>query len=199
MENRQLDTKIDYQHMEQARTKYLQRQISMQMRSRDMGREYSLRRSVLSLVAAGNYQEAADIIDAFVEVKKVYPAFPGRVEAQANHAKELVNAVRAKRNFPNLSALSMSKQQEILDHAVEHFDELRLTLKHIENVLKDEAIQDIRSTVWVVRTAVYTVVSIVAAAFVTEFSGALGQPLWVVFNDLVDHGYKFLMRFIPFL
>jgi erythromycin esterase-like protein len=150
-------------------------------------------------VAAGNYQDAADMIGAFIEVKKVYPAFAERVEAQANHAKELVNAVRAKRNFPNLSALSMSKQQEILDHAVEHFDELRLTLKHIENVLKDEAIQDIRSTVWVVRTSVYTLVAIVAAAFVTEFSGALGKPLWVVFNDLADNGYKFLMKFIPFL
>ena len=195
MENKQLDTKIDYQQLEQSRTQLLQRRLNQQLREREMGNQYSLRRAVLAQVVQGNYKEAGDVIDA----KSVYPAFKERSVAHAVHAKELINAVRAKRNFPNLSQLSMSKQQEILDHAVEHFDELRMTLKTIEHLLKDEAVKDIKSTVWVLRTGVYATISIVAAAFIGEFSGSMGRPLWIVFNDIVDIGYKFLMNYIPFL
>jgi hypothetical protein len=144
MENKALDTKIDYQQMEQARTKVLQNQLNQQLRTRELGNQYSLRRVILRMVVDGQYKEASEAIDVFMDAKAVYPGFRERSEVHVNHSKELINAVRAKRNFPNLSQLSMSKQQEILDHAIEHFDELRVTLKSIEHILKDETVKDIR-------------------------------------------------------
>jgi hypothetical protein len=119
--------------------------------------------------------------------------------AHANHSKELINAIRAKRNFPNLSSLPMSKQQEILDHSLGHFDDLKLSLKAIEQIVKDEAIKDIRSTVWVLHTGVYVVMAIVVTMFLLDFSGALGQPLWAVYNDLSDKAYQALLKYLPFL
>ncbi len=191
------DAKINYSMLEQQRTKMLQDQLKNQLRTREAGREMSLRRVVLRMVVEGHYSEASEMIDVYLNHKRVYPALFDRCEPHSNHGKELINAVRAKRNFPGLSSLSISKQQEILDHAVGHFDELKITLKTIERMVKDEALQDIRSSVYVVRTLVYSIVGVVAAALFVEFmSGGLGALIWAVFSQAADDAYTRFARAI---
>lgn len=194
-----VESKIDYQALEKQRSDAVQHQLKLQLRSMEVGKNDSLRRVVLRLVVEARYADASMMIDEYLKLKSFYPAVGKRAKIHASHAKDLVNAVRAKRNFPNLAQLSMSKQQEILDHALGHFEELRQTIKAIEYIVRDEAIQDIRSTVWVIRTLVYVSVILLATAFVLEFSGALGQPLWAVFNDFADTSFKFILKFIPFI
>jgi len=200
MENNNAASKIDYEFLERQRTQALQDRLRQQLTSRDSdGKIDSLRRHVLKCVVEAQYDDANKVIEDYIEMKSLYPKLRERVEVQMRHSAELINAIRAKRNFPGLHLLSMSKQQEILEHAIHHFDELKLTLKGIEQIVRDEALQDIRSTVWVVRSATYSVVAIIAAAFIVEFSGALGQPLWTVFNDVVDVAYMQLAKYLPFL
>jgi hypothetical protein len=194
-----VESKIDYQAMELARTGMLQAQLKNQLRSMEAGRDSSLRKIVLRYVVEGKYPEAASTIDEYLDMKNIYPAIAERCVPHASHAKELINAVRAKRDFPGLSSLSMSKQQEILDHAIGHFEELKFTLKTIEYLVRDEAIKDTRSTVWVLQSLVYAVMAIVGALFLLEFSGSMGRSMWVVFNDFADTGYKLLAQYIPFL
>ena len=191
-----VESKIDYQALEEQRSQAMQHQLKTQLRSMEVGKDDSLRRIVLGYVVESKYREAGEILDEYIKLKSSYPSLADRAKMHVSHAKDLINAVRAKRNFPNLSQLSMAKQQEILDHALGHFEELRITIKAIEVMTRDEAIKDIRSTVWVLRTIVYVVVGVVAAAFLVEFSGALGRPLWVVFNDFTDIGFNFLLKYL---
>lgn len=193
------EPKIDYQALEQQRAEMLQQQLKAQLRSREVGRNHSLRRTVLRFVVDGRYEEASAMIEEYLEHKKDYPALGIRAQAHVSHAKDLIHAVRSKRNFPNLSQLSMSKQQEILEHALGHFEELKYSLRAIEHLVKDEAVKDIRSTVWVLRSLVYLVTAVVGTAFFMDFTDSLGKPIWAVFNDLTDQTYALLTTFLPFL
>jgi hypothetical protein len=187
LDNKALDTKkIDYEALEQARSLALQVQLKAKLKNRQVGKDSSLRQLVLGAIVDSKYDNAADVIEEFLALKDAYPGLRLRATPHANHAKELINAIRLKRNFPNLSSLSMSKQQEILDHAVNHFDELKLTLKMIEQMTREEAVRDIRSTVWVVRTLAYTISAIVVMSFLIEFNSDLRFLIWGVFNDLTD-------------
>ena len=186
------DSKIDYQAMELQRTDALRERLRLQLRAREVGKNASLRRVVLRMVADGKYQDAIGVLDEYLELKSTFPQLRERSRLHVVHAKELVNAIRAKRNFPNLSQLAMSKQQEILDHAINHFEELKRTIRSIEGIVKDEAILDMRSTIWILRSLVYLTISIAAASFVMDFSGSMGKPFWAVFNDFVDTSFKYL-------
>lgn len=194
-----VDTKVDYQALEKQRAEMLQNQLKQQLRALEVGKNSSLRRIVLRFVVEGQYTEAAATIDEYINIKKIYPSVVERSDAHAIHAKELINAIRAKRNFPNLSQLAMSKQQEILDNAIAHFEELRATLKAIEYIVRDEGIKDIRSTVWVLRSLVYTVTGVIVTIFMHEFTETLGRPLWIVFNDFAIVSFRYLTKVLPFL
>lgn len=188
------ETKIDYRELEQQRSEAIQERLKIQLRAREVGKNASLRRVVLRFVADGKYNDANLIIDEYLQLKAIYPQLKERCRLHIIHAKELINAIRAKRNFPNLSQLAMSKQQEILDHAIGHFEELKQTLRLVESMVKDEAIRDMRSTIWVLRSLVYFIVLMVVASFIMDFSGSRGKPFWVVFNDFVDTSFKFLLK-----
>jgi hypothetical protein len=193
------DSRIDYQAMELQRTEQLKASLKRELKNRESGKNHSLRRTISALVVEGNYQEAGLLIDGYIEMKSFYPAVQLRANVYVKHAKELINAIRMKREFPNLSQLSISKQQEILDHAIRHFDELKVTVKSIEQIVRDEAVKDVRSTIWVVRTAVAVIGVITLTAFVLDFPGMVGKPLVEVFTDFSDIGFKAILNLIPFL
>ena len=185
--------------LEQQRTLAVQESLNRQLQQMDMGKQNSLRRTVLKMVATGSYDAACDTLDSYIQYKRQYPDLIHRVSTHLNHCKELVHAIRSKRNFPGLSSLSMSKQKEILDYAVGHFEELKHTLKTIEAAVRDEAIKDYRSTTWVLRTLTYTVVAVVCVAFLLEFTSSLGASMWVVFDSLTESAYGVLSTKIPVL
>lgn len=198
---KELDSKIDYEALEQQRAAALQANLKYELRQRevDAGKIHSLRRYILRLVVETEYDKAAEITEAYVEAKRIYPAAQERLLPQMQHAHELINAIRAKRNFPGMGQLSMSKQQEILDFAIQHFEELKTTLKMMEQISRDEAVKDIRSTEWVLRTGVYTMIAVVGVAFFYDMVGGLGQSVWIVSNILIDQVYAVAQKFIPFL
>ncbi len=194
-----VESKVDYQTLEKARAEVLQTHLKEQLKALEGNKNNSMRQMVLHYTSEGHYKEAATTLDQYIEIKKVYPAVVGRCRGHVHHAKELLNAIRAKRNFPNLAQLSMSKQQEILDHAIGHFEELKATLKAIEFTVRDENVKDIRSTVWLVRTFVYSVLAVVVAGFIAEFADTLAKPVWWVFNDLTTNISSFILRVLPFI
>ena len=193
------DSKIDYHALEVQRTEQLKAQLKAELRSRQAGRIHSLRRSALALVVEGEYEEASGIVDVYVELKAELPAVAGRTVGHVRHAKELINAIRAKREFPNLSQLAMSKQQEILDHAVSHFEELKITLRAIEQIVRDEVVKDIRSSVWVIRSLCYVIGAITLIAFVSDFPDMLARPFVEVVSYSLDRAFELIVRFLPFL
>lgn len=183
---------VDYELLEKEKEQQLQYTIQNRMASQSLGKIDSLRHTILSHVVRGDYELAVQDLDRYVYLKRGYPSFHGRTENHVQHCKELVNAIRAKRTFKGLASMTMSKQQEMLDNVLAHFEELKLVLKYIERIAKDCALEDLRSTAWLLKTLSYAIMAVVTTAFILDFSGALGRPLYVVYNDFADSLWSFI-------
>ena len=188
--------KIDFHALEEQRTDFLKKELQARLRARQAGKNSVLRREVLGCVVDARYEDAGIFLEAFVGLKSVYPGFVNRASPHIQHAKDLINAIRLKRDFPNLSHLVMTKQQEILDHAVSHFEELKVTLKMIEYISRDESARDLRSTVWVIRCATYAIAAIFVMGIFLAFDHGLKNICWRMFNDYSDKLFALLSRYL---
>ncbi|NJL24682.1 MAG: hypothetical protein HC902_05615 [Calothrix sp. SM1_5_4] len=92
---------------------------------------------VLALVAQENYDRAKEDLQDYIDLKGSYPAFQGRVRRYVEHCTDLIQAIQTKRDFPGWASLSLSKQQEIHEKVLEHYEELKQNLKHIEKIERD--------------------------------------------------------------
>lgn len=173
----------------------LQRKLQESQKNETKGMG-ALRRSILGLVVGENYDQAKDAMHVYVEDKHQYPAFQSRVERYVQHCVELIHAIQTKRNFPGLATLSLSKQQEIHEKVIEHFEELKQNLKHIEKIERDHKLTDVRSTVWVMQSLTVTVFAIVAAAFITDLQSGLFSSLVYMINHYVDAASTWVVNLI---
>lgn len=157
--------------------------MKLSVEKSQMGKADTLRFNVLTLVVEENYDRAIESLNGFISGGSPYPNFEARLDRYVGHAVDLVNAIRAKRNFPGMNSLTMAKQQEVRDKFTEHFQELQTILKKIEKVQGDLRIEDVRSTVWVVQVFAYCVLAIAAAAFVEEIFGGLFKTTMIVVDE----------------
>lgn len=146
----------------------------------------ALRRTILGMVVAESYDESKDALNFYVEDKHAYPAFQSRVERYVQHCTELIQAIQTKRNFPGLATLSLSKQQEIHEKVLEHFEELKQNLKHVEKIERDHKLTDVRSTVWVVKAASLAAFLVTAAAFYVDLRSGMLSSMIYSLNYYVD-------------
>lgn len=149
----------------------------------EMGRADTLRYNVIVFVVEENYDRAIMELESFLERDSEYPKFKSRVERYVKYGIDLINAIRAKRKFPGIYSLTMAKQQEITDKFHEHFHELQHVLKKIEKVQNDMKLEDVRSTVYVVRAVVNAAFAIAILAFVLEGFRGLMSNAYVVADD----------------
>lgn len=185
---------VNYEQLEKEKVQQLQANIQSRLAAQSLGKIDSLRHTVLSSIVRGDYDKACEDLDRYVLLKADFPTFKHRTEAHIQHCKELVNAIRAKRNFPGLTAMTMSKQQEMLDHVLAHFEELKHVVKHIERIAKDCALEDVRSTAWLLKIISYVVIAVVGVAFMLDFTKSLGRPLMVVYNDFSETLWQLIAR-----
>ena len=192
MKSQNLDValKIGEAHQE----RQLSSKISVRMRQsmRDNGDRDSIRSIILSNVAAENYPLAITEIKRFAESKDEYPQFRVRSERYLSYACDLVNAIRAKRSFPGLQHLSMSKQQDLYDRAMSHFEDLKVTLKKVEQIEKEVVLDDVRSTVWVVKAIIFCVFAIFALGFFIELSRGVLPSANIVADDYFGQFTNFI-------
>ncbi len=160
------------------------KKVKLDFDQKDLGRADTLRFNVLTYVVEENYEKALSELSYFLEKDFEYPKFKERVERYIQHAVDLVNAIRAKRRFPGVHMLTMAKQQELNEKFVAHFAELQYVLKKVEKVQQDVRIDDVKSTVWIVRTAIHCVVAIAVVAFLLEVSSGLLFTALHVIDDL---------------
>ena len=154
------------------------RKAMRDMSRRDSGRMDSLRAGVLSLVVAESYERAAEELRAYVAARTEFPNYQERSSRYVEHCCDLIQAVQTKRNFPGLASLSMSKQQELHEKVLEHFEELKQNLVHIEKVEREHKLEDVRSTVWVVYALTLVTFAILVAGFLADIrSGVLSSTV----------------------
>lgn len=157
----------------------------LQVDNGQMGRADSLRYNVMTHVVQEEYDRAIEELRLFHSQDSEFPMLGGRVLGYTEHAIDLVNGIRTKRNFPGFKNLPVSKQQDLSDKFKEHFNELENVLRQIEIIQLEVRLDDMRSTVWVVRSVVIAVAAIVGVAFSIEVSSGL----LATFLGVVDDGF----------
>ncbi|HVK60260.1 MAG TPA: hypothetical protein VM432_01870 [Bdellovibrionales bacterium] len=164
----------------------------MKASAQDCGAPDSLRNIILSHISGDNYQRAVEDLKSYLDSKDDYPQFKARSERYISYAVDLVNAIKAKRSFPGMQQLSMSKQQELFDRAMEHFEDLKVTLRKVEQIESEVRLEDVRSTVWVVKALIYCLFAFLTVAFVREASKGVLPAAAVVADSASDDIVNFL-------
>ena len=161
---------IDYEILSQERSGDLQSQFETRLSKRLSEDLSGLRRIILQSVVYGSYDQAKKELTSYIDSKEDYPSFKPRIDRYVAHCQDLISAIESKRNFPALSSLSVSKQQEIFERVIEHFDELKQSLVRIEATGHEVRLNDIRSTTIFIKTAMWSVSLIIFLAFFMEIS-----------------------------
>lgn len=168
-------TTIDYKELEEfhKRKLDLQMQKTLEDRAERIERVNKLQHTVLSCLVNKDYDRALGSLDAYIEQRTNYPRFKWRVRVYSEHCRSLIHAFKMKRNFPGLAQLPLTRQQEILKKVVEHFNELKIYLRRIEIMEKEIILDDIRSTVWFLRSVMASGVILFALFMFVDI-----KPLW---------------------
>ncbi|MBC7420687.1 MAG: hypothetical protein H7328_08160 [Bdellovibrio sp.] len=162
----------------------------------DLGRPDGLRYTILTSVINEEYDRAIKTLKEFVESESEYPNFKMKVERYALHAIDLIYAIRTKRNFPGLSALTRTKQQELKEKFKEHFKELRLIMKKIENCMEELRISDVKSTRIVVRSLWLAVLTVFCTAVVYEICRGMGYTMMIYFDAQIESILHWMFSFL---
>lgn len=155
-----------------------------------------LKRNVLSMVSDSKYDEAVEYLNYFLSIHSEYPNYKRKAERFVRHCIDLINAIRAKRNFPGFKMLTRSKQQEISDKITDHYNELQYALGRIYVVLEQIKREDVRSTLWLLRSLIYAIWLIMIIALVIEITGGLYKSGTVVIDDNIDRFLTWISSFL---
>lgn len=152
----------------------------------DLGKPESLRYNILSYVSKEEYDRSIKMLKDFIEKESEYPNFRLKVERYALHSIDLIFAIRTKRNFPGLSGMTLTKQQELKVKSKEHFSELSMVLQKIERCLEELRLEDAKSTKIVVKAIWLSLLTVFLAGVFLEFSNGLLATTYNVINDQFD-------------
>jgi hypothetical protein len=145
-----------------------------------------LKSQVSDAVADESFDLAIERLQAFLEQPSEYPQYRQRLERLVSHAIDLVNAIRAKKNFPGMTSLTRSKQQELMERTTDHYNELQSTMVKMDRIILQLKREDIRSTLWILRAIIYAAGLIVIIAFLQEVTGGLWGVFELVMENTLD-------------
>ena len=171
------------------------RKQELQSNKGEMGPADSLKYNVVFHVVREEYERAIDELEKFRDQDFEYPKLSSRISGYICHAIDLVNAVRSKRSFPGFKNLPAAKQKDLSEKYQLHFDDLQVTLDHIEKIQLDESMEDIRATVWVVKTAAIAVAVVCGVAFALEISNNLLGTVIAVIDEGFSSISDWILRF----
>lgn len=132
-----------------------------------------VRNVILGHVVEQRYDTAIRELTEYLDSKPQYPDFKERSEKYVQYAIELIHAIQAKRSFPGWNALNMSKQKELFEKALMHFEDLKATLGKVEIIEREVRVEDVKSTVWVMQACVYSICALLLFAIIREISGGV--------------------------
>ncbi len=192
-------TSINYEALERAKVQEIQDDLQKKLNQgvkQDLGRVDGLRYTILSLVVDGRYNAGCKELEAYVEGKSDFQSFQKRSQKYIRYCQDIIRAIETKRNFPGLSAMSLAKQQEIYDRVIVHFDELKKTLNRLERIEREYKMDDVRSTMWVVRVLMNVVIFFYFFLLMMDFSGGVSNSFELVFDAVT---YDFTSKIVKIL
>lgn len=170
--------------------------FELRLERTELGRVDSLRYNILTWVLSERYDAAINELKDLATRPSDFPEFNKRAERFLKHAVDLVFAIRAKRTFSGINLLTRSKQQELREKFKEHFSELQQILKKIEKIERDLKIEDMRSTIYVIRALWFAVISIILSAFAMELVRSLAHTSFTVAEDFLTKSTNWLFELL---
>lgn len=162
----------------------------------DLGVPDTVRYNVLTFVVNEEYDRAINYLKDFMDRDTDYPNFKERVDRYINHAIDLIFAIRTKRNFPGMSLLTKSKQNELRERYREHFQELKSVMRKVETCQEELRLSDIKSTTMLVKSVWFSTVVVVISAVVIEIFQGLGATFFVVFDDYLNKSLEYVFKML---
>lgn len=162
----------------------------------DLGSPDTVRFNVLTFVVNEEYERAVHYLKDYLDRDSDYPNYRERIERYIHHAIDLVFAIKNKRNFPGMSLLGKSKQNELREKYRDHFYELKSVMKKIETCLEELRLNDIKSTTMIVRSFWLSAIAIFISAFLIEMFKGLGLTVMVVSEEYANKFIDFIFSFI---
>ncbi len=187
---------VEHQHLTEMHAA-LKRKLLEAHKKDANGRMGSVRIAILGLVVGENYERACEDLRSYVEARTQFPEFQERSRRYVEHGCDLIQAIQTKRSFPGLGSLSLAKQQEIHEKVLEHFEELKQILRQIGRVEREQRMNDIRSTVWVLRTLTQVVALVLAFAFMVDLYDGMFTALLQVVDVYVNQATIWLVAMVP--
>lgn len=160
----------------------------------DLGRPDTLRYNVLSYVSKEEYDRAIKALKDFIEKDSEYPNFKLKVERYTLHSIDLIFAIRTKRNFPGLSGMTLTKQQELKVKCKEHFSELSMVMQKIERSLEELRLEDAKSTKIVVKAVWLALLTVFITGAFLDFSRGMLGIVYHFINDEFDAAVSFVIQ-----
>jgi hypothetical protein len=148
--------------------------------ARDLG---ELQYNVLLCVSEKRYEEAVKLLDAYLKSRVSSKPFLRRTQQIFRHAEELIHAIETKKNFPNMSSLTQSKQEEVHQKSLENWEDLRICLRRLKTIEKDMATEDARSSIWVVKAVLFSFMVILSVFIISEGFRSFGGSFIVFMRE----------------
>jgi hypothetical protein len=145
---------------------------------------------ILNLVKSSNFEKAQSRVRDFQSKKSTYPNYKAKTDRLFDHSSELIKAIEAKIKFPNLNQLPQSKQDEIFLKIYENWEDLKLSLRRIQSIERDLMIQDSRSSIYVVKAVLFSVVFLLLVYIFNEFSHGFTRQILGFVHDTTNLFYE---------
>lgn len=156
------------------------------------GRLDGLRYTILSLVVDGRYDLAIAEISFYANSDQKLQVFKVKAQRYLNHCEELIRAVESKIKFCQTRTITRSQKHQLYMMVMKHFHELTDSLKKIERIENDIRVNDLKSTVWVLKSFIMCIGVIIMVAMIKEAYISMQLPFLIVVNDSVESIFRML-------
>jgi hypothetical protein len=156
------------------------------------GRLDGLRYTILSLVVEGRYDTAIAEISFYANSEQKLQVFRTKAQRYLNHCEELIRAVESKIKFCQTRTITRSQKHQLYVMVMKHFHELTDSLKKIERIENDIRVNDLKSTVWVLKAFIMCIGVLIMFGMTREALMTMHDPFMVVINDSVEFIFKLI-------
>lgn len=150
----------------------------------------SLRHTILSYAASRRFDIAVREMEAYREMRSGMSHYIDRTQSLHEDAISCLEMMKRIFGTGDLGVLPMAKRHEIFSRARHVFNDLSERLSRLEVIENNVRIQDTRSTVWFLRSIVFSVFAAVLVVSGLEAVQTLGGPIDVISQDISDGLWK---------
>lgn len=149
----------------------------------------SLKKMILTLASTGNFEGAKKELEFYEKAGRNTPGFQKRTEHYFRHCLELLDGIENLKHFPNFDNLRAAQQKQIRERIQTYAADLSSILGRIDKVSNDLKIQDVRSTLWVIRSLTFCSISILLGIAFVEAVAIFPNPVGIL-NLIHDNIFK---------